>query len=77
MGRNRSRDKRKRRGGGGGKSGALTGLRGGFRRGVQAATGTAEKRPQSPARRALSNAVTVALVVVVVVLLLRRFGVIH
>jgi hypothetical protein len=44
---------------------------------VQAATGTAEKRPQSPARRALSNAVTVALVVVVVVLLLRRFGVIH
>jgi hypothetical protein len=74
MGRKRGHARSgKRRGG----SGSLSSLRGGFRRGVQAATGTSEKRPQSPARRALSNGITVALVVVVVVLLLRRFGVFH
>jgi hypothetical protein len=73
MGR-KHRDRRgKRRGGGG----ALTSLRGGFKRGVGAATGSGEKRAVSPARRAFNNAITVALVVVVVVLLLRRFGVFH
>jgi hypothetical protein len=50
-------------------------MRGGFRRGVQAATGSGEKKAVSPAMRAVSNGLTVALIVVVVVLLLRRFGV--
>jgi hypothetical protein len=73
MSRKQGRDRRgKRRSGG-----AMTSLRGGFRRGVQAATGSGEKRVVSPAKRAFNNAITVALVVVVVVLLLRRFGVFH
>jgi hypothetical protein len=70
MGHKRGRDRRgKRRGG------ALTSLRGGFRRGVQGVTGGGEKKAASPARRALGNAVTVALLVVALVLVLRRFGV--
>jgi len=72
MGRkHRSERRGKKRGG------ALTSMRGGFRRGVQAATGSGDKKPVSPAKRALNNGLTVALVVVVVVLLLRRFGVFH
>jgi hypothetical protein len=72
MSRKRDRHRRgKRRGGGG----VLTSMRGRFKGGVQAVTGTGPKRPTSPARKALGNAVTVALLVMAVVLLLRRFGV--
>ena len=74
MGRKR---RRARGGGGGGRRGALGSLRGGFRGAVQGVTGTGEKRPVSPARRALGNAVTVTIIIAAVVLLLRRFGVFH
>jgi hypothetical protein len=71
MGRKHRSERRGRK-----RGGALTSLRGGFRRAAQAATGSGDKKkPVSPAKRALSNGLTVALVVVVVVLLLRRFGV--
>jgi hypothetical protein len=71
------RKRRRARGGGGGKRGALGSLRGGFRGAVQGVTGSGEKRPMSPARRALGNAVTVTLIIAAAVLLLRRFGVFH
>jgi hypothetical protein len=73
------RKRRRARGGGGSGRGALGSLRGGFRGAVQGVTGTGEKqkRPMSPARRALGNAVTVTLIIAAAVLLLRRFGVFH
>jgi hypothetical protein len=52
-------------------------MRGGFRNVVKGATGTGPSKPTSPARRALSNAITVTLIIAAVVLLLRRFGVFH
>ena len=69
--------RKRRRGRGGGGKGALGSLRGGFRGAVRGVTGTGEKRPTSPARRALGNALTVALLVAAAVLLARRFGLFH
>jgi hypothetical protein len=71
MGRKHRGDRRGRK-----RGGTLTSLRGGFRRAAQATTGSGDqKKPVSPAKRALNNSLTIALVVVVAVLLLRRFGV--
>lgn len=71
MGRKR-RHARKSSGGG-----ALTRMRGGFRSTVQSATGSGKARPTTPARRTLTNLLTIALLVVAAALLLRRFGVLH
>jgi len=61
----------------GSSGGALTRLRGGFRSTVHSATGTGKAKPAKPARRTLTNLITIALLVVAAVLLLRRFGVLH
>ena len=61
----------------GSSGGALTRLRGGFRSTVHSATGTGKAKPTTPARRMVTNLITIALLVVAAVLLLRRFGVLH
>ena len=72
MGRKR---RHARKSGGGG--GALTRMRGGFRSTVQGVTGSSKARPTTPARRTLTNLITIALLLVAAALLLRRFGVLH
>jgi hypothetical protein len=52
-------------------------MRGGFRSTVQGVAGSSKARPTTPARRTLTNLITIALLLVAAALLLRRFGVLH